>query len=72
MSPVRHRTLAPFGGITRIRFKGSPAFARLSAKRLPRTFFLGQNKTGINEVNAACATHSVRCAVQSAIPFPLD
>src|SRR5881397_2815453 len=23
-SPVRHRTLAPFGGITRIRFKGSP------------------------------------------------
>src|SRR6476659_3046749 len=22
-SPVRHRTLAPFGGITRIRFKGS-------------------------------------------------
>jgi len=43
--PVR---LGPsFGGITRIRFKGfdrhfSPI---ISAKRLPRTFFLGQNKT---------------------------
>jgi len=66
-------TLAPFGGITRIRFKGSApkSLGALSAKRLPRTFFRGQNKTGINEVNAACAPHSVRCAVQSAISFPL-
>jgi hypothetical protein len=38
--PVRHRTLAPFDGITRIRFKGSrsPAVARLDSQplRLPR------------------------------------
>jgi hypothetical protein len=38
---VRHRTLAPFGGITRIRFKGSrsPAVAVLDSQpwRLPRT-----------------------------------
>src|SRR5262249_8256844 len=34
-SPVRHRTLAPFGGITRIRFKGSVAGATLSAFAAP-------------------------------------
>jgi hypothetical protein len=45
--------LAPFGGITRIRFKGSAPkqFGALSATRLPRTFFLAQNKTRLCEVN---------------------
>src|SRR5438034_7204842 len=49
----------PFGGITRIRFKGSAPkqFGALSATRLPRTFFLAQNKTPVNEVNAAYAAH---------------
>ena len=49
----------PFGGITRIRFKGSvpKQFGALSATRLPRTFFLAQNKTPVNEVNAAYAAH---------------
>jgi hypothetical protein len=61
-SPVRHRTLAPFGGITRIRFKGfdRPFAPIISARRLPRTFFLGQNKTGLGEVNATdcgCMAH---------------
>ena len=43
----------PFGGITRIRFKGSAPkqFGALSATRLPRTFFLAQNKTHPSEVN---------------------
>jgi hypothetical protein len=43
----------PFGGITRIRFKGSAPeqFGALSATRLPRTFFLAQNKTDTSEVN---------------------
>src|SRR6476660_2672150 len=35
-SPVRHRTLAPFGGITRIRFKGSSSWTS-QPLRLPRT-----------------------------------
>ena len=35
-SPVRHRTLAPFGGITRIRFKGSSNWTS-QPLRLPRT-----------------------------------
>jgi len=45
--------LAPFVGITRIRFKGSAPkqFGALSATRLPRTFFLAQNKTDTSEVN---------------------
>src|SRR4030095_2325298 len=34
-SPVRHRTLAPFGGITRIRFKGSSNWTS-QPLRLPR------------------------------------
>jgi len=34
-SLVRHRTLASFGGITRIRFKGSVAGATLSAVAAP-------------------------------------
>jgi hypothetical protein len=34
-SPVRHRTLAPFGGITRIRFKGSSNWTS-QPWRLPR------------------------------------
>jgi len=58
--------LAPFIGIIRIRFKGSPAAvlpanylasqligktgARLSARRLPRINFL-QSKTGAQQVN---------------------
>ena len=33
-------SLASFGGITRIRFKGSSDFADLSARRLPRTYLL--------------------------------
>src|SRR5262245_41309432 len=37
-SPVRHRTLAPFGGITRIRFKGS-SNRTSQPLRLPRIFF---------------------------------
>ena len=52
-SPVRHRTLTPFGGITRIRFKGSrsPAVAGtgLSAIAAPPHFL--QNKTRNCEVN---------------------
>jgi hypothetical protein len=45
--------LAPCVGITRIRFKGSAPkqFGALSATRLPRTFFLAQNKTDTSEVN---------------------
>jgi hypothetical protein len=45
--------LAPCVGITRIRFKGSAPkqFRALSATRLPRTFFLAQNKTDMSEVN---------------------
>ena len=60
--PVRHRTLAPFGGITRIRFKGSPAHSvercpDSQPLRLPRIFFLGQNKTQLWEVNSCtCCT----------------
>ena len=34
-SPVRHRTLAPFDGITRIRFKGSSNWTS-QPLRLPR------------------------------------
>src|SRR6476646_5572139 len=34
-SPVRHRTLAPFGSITRIRFKGSSNWTS-QPSRLPR------------------------------------
>src|SRR5207249_8397857 len=34
-SPVRHRTLAPFDGITRIRFKGSSSWTS-QPLRLPR------------------------------------
>ena len=49
-SPVRHRTLAPFVGITRIRFKGSSNWTS-QPSRLPSIFFLGQNKTGLREVN---------------------
>jgi hypothetical protein len=49
----RMAELTPFGGITRIRFKGSAPkqFGALSATRLPRTFFLAQNKTDTSEVN---------------------
>ena len=45
--------VAPCVGITRIRFKGSAPkqFGALSATRLPRTFFLAQNKTDTSEVN---------------------
>jgi len=47
--PVRLGLLAPFGGITRIRFKG---FVKdVSAIRLPRTYFF-QAKTGAREVNS--------------------
>jgi hypothetical protein len=53
-SPVRHRTLAPFGGITRIRFKGSSNLD-LSAIAAPPHFFLVQNKTLQCEVNAHAA-----------------
>jgi len=46
--------LAPFGGITRIRFKGFPALCEQGAgsqpKRLPRSSCI-QNKTRIREVN---------------------
>ena len=49
-SPVRHRTLAPFGGITHIRFKGSSNWTS-QPLRLPRIFFLGQIKTQLWEVN---------------------
>jgi hypothetical protein len=48
-SPVRHRTLAPFGGITRIRFKGSSNWTS-QPWRLPRSV---ENKAGPREVNAA-------------------
>jgi hypothetical protein len=44
-SPAR----TPFGGITRIRFKGY--VSDVSAKRLPRTFFLDQNKAHPRQVN---------------------
>ena len=46
-------SLASFGGITRIRFKGfDRRFAPIiSARRLPRTSILGQNKTRMCEVN---------------------
>jgi hypothetical protein len=59
--PVRHRTLAPFGGITRIRFKGSSNWTS-QPLRLPRIFFLGQNKTRICEVNMPGTPRVVRDA----------
>jgi hypothetical protein len=49
--PVRHRTLAPFGGITRIRFKGSPASHRTLSHCGSPAAFLNQNKTQMCEVN---------------------
>jgi len=44
-SPVRHRTLAPFGGITRIRFKGSSDLRTSQPLRLPRTLITTEDKT---------------------------
>ena len=49
--PARHRTLAPFGGITRIRFKGSSDFRTSQPLRLPRINYV-QNRTTRGEVNA--------------------
>jgi hypothetical protein len=54
----------PFGGITRIRFKGSPAKSTgLSATRLPR-IYLVQSKSPRGEVNvhrAATGDRGYRC-----------
>ena len=47
MAEMPVRPGPPFGGITRIRFKGF--VYDVSAIRLPRTFF--QNKTGSQQVN---------------------
>src|SRR6476660_217909 len=49
-SSVRHRTLAPFDGITRIRFKGSSNWTS-QPLRLPPHFYLVENKTPLREVN---------------------
>ena len=46
---VRHRTLAPFGGITRIRFKGSSDVRTSQPCGSPALQF--QNKTGTAQVN---------------------
>src|SRR6266576_6160345 len=52
--PAQHQTLAPFGGITRIRFKGSPASHRtLSHRGSPAVVLLAQNRTRICEVNVS-------------------
>ena len=48
-SPVRHRTLAPFDGITRIRFKGSSNWTS-QPLRLPR-LVENEIKAGPCEVN---------------------
>jgi len=45
------QALASFGGITRIRFKGSVAAATLSAHWLPRTYFWLEITTRGGEVN---------------------
>jgi hypothetical protein len=47
-SPVRHPTLAPFGGITRIRFKGSSNWTS-QPLRLPRC--VEENKGAPCKVN---------------------
>jgi hypothetical protein len=63
--------LASFGGITRIRFKGfdrhfSPI---ISATRLPRTLFLGQNKTRRCEVKGGhCRRRLVQFGVSQKRP----
>ena len=49
--PVQQSDPAPFGGITRIRFKGSVAGATLSAIAAPPHYCFRQNRTRICEVN---------------------
>jgi hypothetical protein len=81
--PVRHRTLAPFGGITRIRFKGSPVSHRtLSHCGSPAVCFLvrigpAPAKSIICSGRQAChlrtpmqlARLPLQPAPQSALPF---
>jgi hypothetical protein len=57
-----HGYLASFGGITRIRFKGSSDFSRTSQPGgSPALSFSGENKTRLNEVNIAGAITGRRC-----------
>jgi hypothetical protein len=63
--PVRHRTLAPFGGITRIRFKGSVAGATLSAIAAPPQYcFLLR----IGLVRAKSTTSKIVIGLLEALP----
>jgi hypothetical protein len=57
ISPVRHRTLASFGGITRIRFKGSPASHRTLSHCGSPALRL-QNKTRKKDVKGGSAALS--------------
>ncbi len=50
-------SLAPFGGITRIRFKGSPVFGRTLSQAAPPHSLLSQNKTRTSEVNCSHDGH---------------
>jgi len=55
-SSIQHRTLAPFGGITRIRFKGSPGSTPDSQPlRLPRSLIRSESKARVQQVNNRCA-----------------
>jgi hypothetical protein len=75
-SPVRHRTLAPFGGITRIRFKGSPAFRQtLSHCGSPALCFLARIRLACaKSITCIGSRHVYRCrnlnAAQSAMQLP--
>jgi len=53
-SSVRHRTLAPFDGITRIRFKGS-SNRTSQPLRLPRSLIRSESKARVQQVNNRCA-----------------
>ena len=67
--------LAPFGGITRIRFKGSPANLP-DSQPLGSPALLFQNRTTPGEVNATkncsgvCPKHQILCNYGSLLPAP--
>ena len=67
--PVRHRTLAPFGGITRIRFKGSSSWTS-QPLRLPRSIELrirpDPAKSTEHMVRASARTRRIRDVMPAA------
>ena len=66
--PVQHRTLAPFDGITRIRFKGSPLQTdTLSHCGSPAVLLLSQNRTRTSEVNLTVVVRTGRMCAANAL-----